>query len=238
MITLGCGAQRLQQATAHSSGYGLLYVLRNVPCCFCAGGRFGAKLMRKWGTGQVAGAGVFGMVVHGASSYQVVAIWCTLGENALAPAVRKAGAQGSCSRTALHSCAPCYSSPHLQCVVSNVKQLWLWLDRRSLTPRSVPAPLHHPRPPRFCNRYVRVDNTVCFPPPLAPLQSMYIFKQPSIGGVVVPHQDSTFIHTTPLSCVGLWWALEDATRDNGCLWAMPGGASLLLVDATWRLCTL
>lgn len=55
-----------------------------------------------------------------------------------------------------------------------------------------------------------------------PVQSMYIFKQPSIGGVVVPHQDSTFIHTTPLSCVGLWWALEDATKDNGCLWALPG----------------
>ncbi|GLC44498.1 hypothetical protein PLESTM_001606600 [Pleodorina starrii] len=55
-----------------------------------------------------------------------------------------------------------------------------------------------------------------------PVQSMYIFKQPSIGGEVVPHQDSTFIHSNPLSCVGLWWALEDATRDNGCLWALPG----------------
>lgn len=55
-----------------------------------------------------------------------------------------------------------------------------------------------------------------------PVQSMYIFKQPNIGGEVVPHQDSSFIHTQPLSCVGLWWALEDATRDNGCLWAQPG----------------
>lgn len=35
-------------------------------------------------------------------------------------------------------------------------------------------------------------------------------------------QDSSFIHTSPLSCVGLWWALEDCTKDNGCLWAMPG----------------
>jgi hypothetical protein len=55
-----------------------------------------------------------------------------------------------------------------------------------------------------------------------PVQSMYIFKQPSIGGEVVPHQDSTFLATQPLSCVGLWWAVEDATRDNGCLWAQPG----------------
>ncbi|KAL6745238.1 hypothetical protein V8C86DRAFT_2984461 [Haematococcus lacustris] len=55
-----------------------------------------------------------------------------------------------------------------------------------------------------------------------PVQSMYIFKQPHIGGEVVPHQDSTFLMSDPLTCVGLWWALEDATRDNGCLWAAPG----------------
>eukprot|EP00873_Tetraselmis_striata_P035894 jgi/Tetstr1/456158/TSEL_042926.t1 len=36
-----------------------------------------------------------------------------------------------------------------------------------------------------------------------PVQSMYIFKQPQIGG----------------SCIGVWLAVEDATKDNGCLWA-------------------
>ena len=46
-------------------------------------------------------------------------------------------------------------------------------------------------------------------------------QQPNIGGEVVPHQDSTFIYTKPLSCIGLWWALEDADRSNGCLWAAP-----------------
>lgn len=55
------------------------------------------------------------------------------------------------------------------------------------------------------------------------LQSMYIFKQPEIGGEVVCHQDSSFLHTEPLSCIGLWFALEDATLENGCLWAEPGG---------------
>ncbi|EIE24756.1 phytanoyl-CoA dioxygenase [Coccomyxa subellipsoidea C-169] len=55
-----------------------------------------------------------------------------------------------------------------------------------------------------------------------PVQSMYIFKQPKIGGEVRPHQDSTFLYTDPPSVVGLWWALEDATRTNGCLWAHPG----------------
>ena len=54
------------------------------------------------------------------------------------------------------------------------------------------------------------------------LQSMMIFKQPWIGGEVVCHQDSTFLHTEPETCIGLWVALEDATRDNGCLWAIPG----------------
>lgn len=55
------------------------------------------------------------------------------------------------------------------------------------------------------------------------LQSMYIFKQPSIGGEVTCHQDSTFLYTDPMSCVGFWFALEDATLENGCLWAEPGG---------------
>lgn len=49
-------------------------------------------------------------------------------------------------------------------------------------------------------------------------QSMYIFKQPRIGGVVNWHQDATFFYTTPQSVVTFWFAIEDATLDNGCLW--------------------
>ena len=56
-----------------------------------------------------------------------------------------------------------------------------------------------------------------------PVQSMYICKQPAIGGEVVPHQDSTFLATTPAPSVfGVWVALEDADEANGCLWALPG----------------
>lgn len=55
------------------------------------------------------------------------------------------------------------------------------------------------------------------------LQSMYIFKVPGLGGEVVSHQDATFLYTEPVTCTGLWLALEDATRENGCLWALPGG---------------
>jgi phytanoyl-CoA hydroxylase len=54
------------------------------------------------------------------------------------------------------------------------------------------------------------------------MQSMLIFKQPRIGGEVVWHQDASFLITDPPSVVGFWWALEDATRDNGCLWVAPG----------------
>ena len=58
------------------------------------------------------------------------------------------------------------------------------------------------------------------------VQSMYIFKQPRVGGEVTCHQDSTFLYTEPMSVTGLWFALEDATLENGCLWAIPGGHHL------------
>ena len=55
------------------------------------------------------------------------------------------------------------------------------------------------------------------------LQSMYIFKQPRIGGEVACHVDHTYLWTEPLSVVGFWFAIDDATTENGCLWALPGG---------------
>lgn len=54
------------------------------------------------------------------------------------------------------------------------------------------------------------------------LQSMIICKQPSIGGAVPSHNDSTFLYTEPPSAVGMWFALEDCTTSNGCLSFMPG----------------
>ena len=55
-------------------------------------------------------------------------------------------------------------------------------------------------------------------------QSMYIFKQPRIGGVVNWHQDATYFFSTPQSVVTFWFAIEDATLENGCLWVEPAGA--------------
>ena len=73
---------------------------------------------------------------------------------------------------------------------------------------------------------------------------MYIFKQPRIGAEVISHQDSAFLHTEPESCTGFWFALEDATVENGCMWAEPGGhrrplqARYVSTGGTARMVTL
>jgi phytanoyl-CoA hydroxylase len=54
-------------------------------------------------------------------------------------------------------------------------------------------------------------------------QSMYIFKQPGIGGEVRWHQDATFFDSEPITVTTFWFALQDATVENGCLWVEPGG---------------
>ena len=74
------------------------------------------------------------------------------------------------------------------------------------------------------------------------VQSMYIFKQPHFGGEVTCHQDSTYIHVKEQPITGLWFALEDATMLNGCLWAIPGGhktalKSRMVRDRNNHICT-
>lgn len=54
-------------------------------------------------------------------------------------------------------------------------------------------------------------------------QTMVIFKQPRIGGEVTWHQDASFFLTEPSSVLTFWFALEEATLDNGCLWVQPSG---------------
>lgn len=57
-------------------------------------------------------------------------------------------------------------------------------------------------------------------------QSMYIVKGARVGAEVRPHRDATFVRSKRSgptgACLGLWWALENSTLDNGCLWAVPG----------------
>jgi len=66
------------------------------------------------------------------------------------------------------------------------------------------------------------------------LQSMYIFKQPKIGGEVGCHQDATFLYTEPISVKGFWFALEDASLENGCMWTIPGGHRNVLKSRFFR----
>ena len=76
----------------------------------------------------------------------------------------------------------------------------------------------------FCRRGELADALRaigCWSPRL--WQTMYIFKQPRIGGEVRWHQDASYLITSPASVVGLWVAVEDAHRENGCLWVQPGG---------------
>jgi phytanoyl-CoA hydroxylase len=58
------------------------------------------------------------------------------------------------------------------------------------------------------------------------VQSMYIFKQAKIGGEVGAHQDGAFLYTEPQTVIGFWWAFDDCTTENGCLWAVPGSHKL------------
>jgi phytanoyl-CoA hydroxylase len=60
------------------------------------------------------------------------------------------------------------------------------------------------------------------------VQSMFIFKQPRIGGEVTWHVDSTYLYTEPASCIGFWFALEDATMENGAMWCLQGAHRLPL----------
>ena len=82
----------------------------------------------------------------------------------------------------------------------------------------------HPEFERFCRQAIFADTLkeVGYRNPVL-WQTMYIFKQPQIGGEVRWHQDASYLITDPPSVTGVWVAIEDATRDNGCLWEQPGG---------------
>ncbi|CAM9429866.1 unnamed protein product [Chrysoparadoxa australica] len=98
----------------------------------------------------------------------------------------------------------------------------------------MPAPLHSSSDDVFRRysydiRVGRICRDLGMVKPLA-CQSMYIFKQRGIGGEVVPHQDGTFLYTRPQSVIGFWWALEDCTTANGCLWGVPGSHKTTKVE--------
>jgi phytanoyl-CoA hydroxylase len=80
----------------------------------------------------------------------------------------------------------------------------------------------------FSDRIARYARDINIIDPLV-VQSMFIFKSKMSGGAVPSHQDATFLYTDPVSVVGFWIALDDATQENACMWAIPG-------SHTWPLC--
>jgi phytanoyl-CoA hydroxylase len=54
-------------------------------------------------------------------------------------------------------------------------------------------------------------------------QTMLICKPPHIGGPVCWHQDASYLLLDRGRLIGLWIAIDDADRENGCLWLQPGG---------------
>ena len=82
----------------------------------------------------------------------------------------------------------------------------------------------HPEFNKFCKQPVfgRVLRDIGYTAPLL-WQTMYIFKQPHIGGEIRWHQDGSYLISDPSTVTGIWIAIEDANRDNGCLWVQPGG---------------
>jgi len=82
----------------------------------------------------------------------------------------------------------------------------------------------HPVFNEFCRQPIfgRVLRDIGYTAPLL-WQTMYIFKQPHIGGEVRWHQDGSYLISDPSTVTGIWIAIEDANRENGCLWVQPGG---------------
>ena len=66
------------------------------------------------------------------------------------------------------------------------------------------------------------------------VQSMYIFKQPGIGAEVLCHQDSSYIFGQDSDALGFWFALEDATLENGCLEVIPSPDTTPLKQRMFR----
>ncbi len=81
---------------------------------------------------------------------------------------------------------------------------------------------HIPAFTEFCRRpeFGEILRAIGYQNPVL-WQTMVIFKQPRIGGEVRWHQDASYLISDPASVTGIWIAMEDATRENGCLWVQP-----------------
>jgi ectoine hydroxylase-related dioxygenase (phytanoyl-CoA dioxygenase family) len=61
------------------------------------------------------------------------------------------------------------------------------------------------------------------------LQSMFYWRPPGTPGRD-PHQDNFYARSDPEAYMGAWLALDDADRENGCLFAYPGSHREPILD--------
>ncbi|MBM3601190.1 MAG: phytanoyl-CoA dioxygenase family protein [Alphaproteobacteria bacterium] len=74
-------------------------------------------------------------------------------------------------------------------------------------------------------------------------QDMALIKPPRIGGAKLWHQDASYFRVSdPNLIVGVWIALDPATRENGCMEVIPGshldGPAIHLPDVDVNQCTI
>lgn len=81
-------------------------------------------------------------------------------------------------------------------------------------------------------RFVRAPAIACLleqaiPPPVKVVLSVVVYKQPNQPVSYYPwHQDAVYVRTEPLSLVNTFIALDDMTKENGCLEVAPGSHRL------------
>jgi hypothetical protein len=63
--------------------------------------------------------------------------------------------------------------------------------------------------------------------------SHFFCKMPNDGKTVSWHQDASYWPLTPSKAVTVWLAVDDADRDNACMWYIPG--THVLGHLTWKL---
>lgn len=59
-------------------------------------------------------------------------------------------------------------------------------------------------------------------PDLKMFRNALMLKPPRVGSAKCPHQDSPYWPIEPMALCSCWFALDDATPENGCMGVLPG----------------
>lgn len=60
-------------------------------------------------------------------------------------------------------------------------------------------------------------------PDIKMFRNSLLLKPPKVGSQKGWHQDSPYWPIEPMDLCSCWFPLDDATLENGCMWAIPGG---------------